>query len=403
MASTDFSEARQRSVALLRHAATPDGFVASVNAVTNYRRVWTRDGVITGLAALLSGDEPLIRTFRATLTTVFSHQHATGFFPSNVDPQTHAASYGGNCGRVDNVSWAVIGLMQYAAYANGDELPEVYRTNVEKALAVMDAWEFNGKHLLYVPQSGNWADEYVQHGYVLYDQLLRVWALELAGRHYGRTDWSEKAGLIRKTIARNYWNGETDAAQRDAAQLYAPNLVHQLKKAPGDFWLMGFNPAQVYSQFDLVANALALLLGVGTAAQNATLLAYLRRQLSERAFLLPSFDPAIGYGDFLMGELADNYAYEFRNIPHEFHNGGLWPVWNGWLGAALVHHREPEMANLLLRSLREANQQNADGEEWGFYENFHGTTRSPIGVQYCTWSAGGFLIAEAYQRGKRLV
>jgi hypothetical protein len=32
---------------------------------------------------------------------------------------------------------------------------------------------------LYVPLSGNWADEYITDGYVLYDQLLRVWAFVL--------------------------------------------------------------------------------------------------------------------------------------------------------------------------------------------------------------------------------
>ncbi len=98
-------------MALLRRAVTPHGFVASVQDVTNYQRVWTRDGVITGLAALGSGEAALIYTFGDTLRTVFSHQHPVGFFPSNVDPQTGKASYGGNCGRVDNVSWAVIGLL----------------------------------------------------------------------------------------------------------------------------------------------------------------------------------------------------------------------------------------------------------------------------------------------------
>ena len=29
-----------------------------------------------------------------------------------------------------------------------------------------------------MPLSGNWADEYITDGYVLYDQLLRVWALK---------------------------------------------------------------------------------------------------------------------------------------------------------------------------------------------------------------------------------
>jgi hypothetical protein len=71
---------------------------------------------------------------------------------------------------------------------------------------VLDAWEFNGKHLVYVPQSGDWADEYVQHGYVLYDQLLRLWALELAAQRYGRADWADKAAAIRAVLRRNYWN-----------------------------------------------------------------------------------------------------------------------------------------------------------------------------------------------------
>jgi hypothetical protein len=46
-------------------------------------------------------------------------------------------------------------------------------------LTSFEAWEFNNKGLLYVPLSGNWADEYITDGYVLYDQLLRVWALKV--------------------------------------------------------------------------------------------------------------------------------------------------------------------------------------------------------------------------------
>jgi hypothetical protein len=261
----------------------------------------------------------------------------------------------------------------------------------------MDAWEFNGKHLMYVPQSGNWADEYVQHGYVLYDQLLRIWALELAGTQYQRDDWREKAAAIREVTVRNYWNGGTEPSS-----LYAPNLIHQLKNAPDQFWLMGFNPARVYRQFDLAANALALLLNVGNQTQQNTLLVYLRQQINESASLLPSFSPAIGYDDYLMHELESNYAYQFRNLPHEFHNGGLWPVWNGWLAAALLQCGETGPADQLIRHLEAANRLNTGGEEWGFYENLHGTSHQPIGVQYCTWSAAGMILAEAYRQGGRL-
>ena len=70
------------------------------------------------------------------------------------------------------------------------------KSHVATCFSLMDAWEFNGKHLLYVPQSGDWADEYIQHGYILFDQLLRVWALRLAASVYRQTRWDEKANAI---------------------------------------------------------------------------------------------------------------------------------------------------------------------------------------------------------------
>ncbi|HEX8330883.1 MAG TPA: glycoside hydrolase 100 family protein [Hymenobacter sp.] len=395
------SHATPEALLLLHAASTPAGFVASVRDLANYQRIWTRDGVITGLAALLSQNEELITVFRATLATIFAHQHATGFFPSNVDPVTHQASYGGNCGRVDNVSWAVVGLLQYAHLApDGAAFAAPYAAQVARAFGVLDAWEFNGKHLVYVPQSGNWADEYVQHGYVLYDQLLRVWALELAARHYARADWAAQAAAIRAVLSRNYW---PDPAA-DPATLYAPNLVHQLQKAPTGHWLLGFNPARVYPQLDLAANALALLLGLGTPAQDAALLRLLAERLAAQPGLLPAFSPAIERTDPLMAELADNYAYEFRNLPHEFHNGGRWPVWNGWLAAALHQRGAVALAADLGQRLAEANRHNPlDAARWGFYENLHGQTHAPIGVPYCTWSAAGSVLAEAYAQGQRLL
>jgi len=396
------SETTRQALTLLRAAATPAGFVASRHEVANYQRIWTRDGIITGLAALLTGEDDLRRTFRATLGTIFAHQHPTGFFPSNVVPATGQASYGGNCGRVDNVSWAVIGLLHYAQFVpdDGPALAAHHRPQVERAFALLDAWEFNGKHLVYVPQSGNWADEYVQHGYVLYDQLLRVWALELAARHYAHPAWQAQADTIRRVVRQNYWPEPAP----DPALLYAPNLVHQLRAAPAGHWLMGFNPARVYPQFDLAANALALLLHLGTPAQDAALLAHLAQRLAAAPGLLPAFAPVLTPADPLMAELTDNYAYTFRNAPHEFHNGGLWPVWNGWLAAALFRNHQPALAGQVLAALTTANRRHpTDPAAWGFYENLHGQTQAPIGVPYCTWSAAGWLLAEAAGQGRHLL
>ncbi|HCP73369.1 MAG TPA: glycogen debranching protein, partial [Ktedonobacter sp.] len=64
------TEGYTRSLEILRLCLTPAGFVASPIDVDNYARVWARDGVITGLAALASGDGELMMGMKRTLTTL---------------------------------------------------------------------------------------------------------------------------------------------------------------------------------------------------------------------------------------------------------------------------------------------------------------------------------------------
>ena len=64
---------------------------------------------------MASGDENLIATFKNTLETLANHQHAIGTIPSNVliSGDKSEVSYGGLAGRVDAVTWFVIGVCQY--------------------------------------------------------------------------------------------------------------------------------------------------------------------------------------------------------------------------------------------------------------------------------------------------
>jgi hypothetical protein len=376
--------AYQKSIDLLKKAITPFGFVASVEDITNYRRVWTRDAVIHSIAALRSGETDLIACSKNTIITIFEHQHPLGFMPSNVQPDNGKSSYGGTVGRVDNVCWAVIGLCKYAIETGDEELLERYKTQITKCFEVMEIWEYNGKGLMYVPQSGDWADEYIQHGYILYDQLLRLWALEMASKLYHFAPYQAKADEIRKLLSINFRSNPT------APDLYAPNLRHQMVEAPKSYWLLGFNPARIYHQFDLQANALALLLRIGTPAENRSTLSYIKDWVAVQKHILPSFYPSIETSDWEMEELKNNYAYTFRNHPHQFHNGGLWPVWNGWMVAALHQHGETTTAALLTQYIHEANAKGNDA----FNECLHGQTLEPSGVNYCVWSAAGAVLAE---------
>lgn len=378
-----------RALGLLHEATTPFGFVAAVQEQDNYKRVWTRDGVITSIAALLTDDKILKETARVTIETLFDNQHASGFMPSNVSPRDGSVSYGGTSGRADNPSWAVIGLCAYTIFTDDTSLWMKYQQQVERCFAVLESWEFNGKHLIYVPQSGDWADEYIQHGYILFDQLLRLWALKLASKLSHNSIWNDKIGQITDAINTNYWN--TD--QQENA--YSLNLVHQRQAASPDYWLMGFNPSRIYQYFDLQANTFCLLLGLGSANQNQTVLSFIKGMYVQNS-LLPSFYPTIGYADSDMQELKNNYAYAFRNKPGYFHNGGLWPVWNGWLVAALKHHGEIGLANDISLAI---HQSNADL----FNECLQGATLEPCGVPNCTWSAAGAIIAEEGLTNAKLI
>ncbi|MFY7965866.1 MAG: glycoside hydrolase 100 family protein [Chitinophagaceae bacterium] len=371
------------SISMLQNASTSKGFVAAISSIANYKRIWTRDGAICVIAALLSDNSELIETAKQTIITIFSNQHPNGFMPSNVKLESNEVSYGGTVGRVDNPSWAIIALCLYTNVTKDDSLKLRFSLNVEKSLALLDAWEFNGKHLVYMPQSGDWADEYIHHGYILFNQLLRVWCLKLAANVYKKNDYSNKADVIIKVIEQNFW-------KQTKQKYYTENLSHLMPKKESEYWLMGFNPSRVYTYFDLQANALALYLKIGTKKQQKMVIEWIKNYVkSLKISLIPSFYPTIQFKDADMKNLEHNYAYEFRNKPGQFHNGGIWNVWNGLLVLALNVHEEKKLATMITKSLHQTNSINNS-----FNECIDAKTLKPCGIDFCTWSAAGAIIAE---------
>lgn len=374
--------AYNKALDLLHQVATPNGFLASAENTTNYKRVWARDGVICGLAALASGDAQLIATFRNTLETLAKHQHPIGTIPSNVlisDEKTEV-SYGGLAGRVDAVTWFVIGICQYAFYKNDASFVKLYTAEIEKCLSLLQAWEFNNKHLLYTPLSGNWADEYITDGYVLYDQLLRVWALK-SYNYFAKSDTiSTKIENIIQQVEVNFMPDSIGEKYHERAY---NEVIFQ------DFMPCSFSPSGYKTKYDAFANSLALLLNIGTVDYQNRMLNY-SYELAEQTTLglVPAFWPPIFETDEHWNLLKNNCKYEFRNHPYEFHNGGSWPMVNGFFGLALYSKNEREKAKEILAKINAVNAQ----FEFSFYENFNTKTAEPNGVAFCAWSAAATII-----------
>ncbi len=378
---------------LLQKASTSQGFLASANDITNYKRVWARDGVICGLAALLDGDKVLVNTFKDTLLTLAEHQHVLGNIPSNVffNKKSIEVSFGGLAGRVDTISWFLIGVHNYAYFTKDENLLTQLKPNIEKGLWLLEAWEFNGNDLLYVPRSGNWADEYITEGHILYDQLLRLWALRCFAHFNPSKGVRTKIDSITTKIETNFRKSD------NKKNLYHPKAYENLKDY--EYWMASINPSGYQTMFDGFANALTLLLEIGDDNAKKHTVKYsekLRESLPLK--LLPAFWEPIEEGMADWDVLTNNCKYEFRNHPYEFHNGGTWQVVNAFYGIG-VFAIDRTISLRVLEQVQELNSK----ENYSFFENFNSKTSKPNGVQYCTWSAAGEILLTQYINGKKLL
>ena len=107
--------------------------------------------------------------------------------------------------------------------------------------------------------------------------------------------------------------------------------------------------------------------------------------------LPPAFHPVIDESDPEWGPLSRYHLHGFRNRPHEYHNGGIWPIWLGWLALALGHTGRGD-ALQALTTLTSA--QLTATETYGFEEYFHGTTGHSLGTPNMAYSATGIVFLE---------
>ena len=389
----EIREGYQRALALLRACSTPAGFLASPIDVDNYARVWARDGVITGLAGLASGEPNLIATLRNTLTTLASNQGPHGEIQSNVSVDGGKVSYGYLVGRVDTVLWFVIGVCAYLRATQDTEFQAEMRTHVERALFLAGCWEYNTRGLIYTPLSGNWADEYVLQGYILADQALYVLALQNAGQVFDYPAWSEKSASLRDLLALNYWPRSEYASD---PHVYHPHAYRaQASQGEPDHWLASFSPAGYITTFDGLAHALTLLAAIGSEEQRTRAEVYVQAlQKTIGSAQLPAFWPVIQPDEPAWAALEANHLYgQVKNQPYTYHNGGLWPMLTGLYAVGMARYGYLERTQQLLDALISANARGRAGGMWDFAEYHHGQTHEPMGMCRTAWSAAALVLA----------
>jgi hypothetical protein len=407
LSTEERKEGLEKALDLMRRCATEAGFLASPSNRDNYRRIWGRDGVILGLAALMTGEESLVATTRKTLLTLARHQGPHGEIPSNVDTTTQRISYGGTTGRVDADLWFVIGCAEYWVATGDDRFLEEMLPMLEKVRFLLGAWEFNNRGLIYVPQTGDWADEYVQSGYILYDQLLYLQALRSFCRIHSAVHGSadhqlhDRATRLFHLIRGNFWfNGG------EPADVYHEVLYKKGRKAAPRrsdwYWMPFFAPTGYGYRFDALANVLANLLKVADESQSERVDRYIGEITPDEICLLPAFHPIIEPVDRDWESLQMMFSYSFKNRPYEFHNGGLWPMITGFYVADLVRRGHQVKAHRYLDGIHTANVLTAADQGRSFPEFVNGKTFVPGGNANQGWSAAAAVIGHQAIEGEPL-
>jgi hypothetical protein len=403
--------AHEQAVQVLHRCATPQGFRAS-GLAAGYPQIWSRDSAITSLGALVTGDPQLIAAARASLLTLGAHQSRTGLVPLNVDPDSHAVSTE-NAGAVDANLWYILTHFTYFLTVGDAEFLRGHWPGISQAANWLEYQDMNECGLLETPEAGNWMDLVAVRYNTLYDNVLYYAALlayDQMRRHVPADlpfhQPMVNAAGIHERINLLLWIDRCWVAEHFAEHLEKLKamrlewfmLYHNIGTISSRPFYLPWVAFREYGDWcDSLGNCLAILTGVADGHHTEHILRYMYQVGIAEPYPTKAIHPPIYPGE---PDWRDYYRSRNLNLPHQYHNGGIWPMIGGFHVAALVRHGWQHEAKRLLLSLAQANHQGME-QPWEFNEWLHGESGHPMGYGQQAWSAAMYLYAEhAVRTGK---
>lgn len=365
------------------------GIFASQENNDNYKRIWARDLAITSLALLQSKEKSMLKAARNGLKLLASATAPNGQIPSNISidntGEITGKSFGGPVGRTDCGFWWIIAAINLLKDSPDTEFERLAKTKTKDILNLAETWEFNQKHLMYLPMSSNWADEYILEGYVLFDQLLRVWALELAANYWSNESYQEKANQIKMSIRFHFLL--EDVEYKDA--LFTQSMLQQISSVP---FISAFTPGEFNETRDAWSMSLLLLLNIPGLVKRKWIIEQFEQEFeAQNSNGIPAFWPTITEQDSAFSKLQNNHAYLFKNKPHHFHNGGIWPVVNAFVINALKVRGANALADAILNGNNALLSEHSNN--YPFAEYFNSKDFHPGGIKNLCFSASAVILS----------
>jgi len=398
-------EATKRATEILHRCVTPHGYRAS-GLATGYPQVWARDSMVTFLGAAATGDAELIAAGRASLVTMSQYQSSRGLIQLNVNPDNGYISTE-NAGAVDANLWYILGHFLNFSLSGDLGFLRTHWQSIHRAFTWLEYQDMNECGLLEVPEAGDWMDLMAVRYNVLYDNVLYYAAALAHEKMAAAVDPATPVSRlgcspdgIHERINLLMWIDRCWVAEHFA------NHLEKLKAMRLEWFMLYHNMGTISSRpfylpwvafreygdwCDSLGNLLAILVGIADGHHTEHILRYMKQVGMAEPYPTKAIYPPIFPGE---PNWRDYYRSRNLNLPHQYHNGGIWPMVGGLHVAALVRHNWRDEARKLLLSLAHANREGMNGE-WEFNEWLHGERGHPMGFADQAWSAAMFLYARA--------
>jgi len=391
-----------KAVEALKKNITPLGFSAcslADNTVTgtdaNYRSVWARDGSITIINTLDLDDDEVRLAQRRTLDTLLLAIAPNGQIPANVRIDDGVPDYAGvgNICSIDSGLWVIIAFYNFIVKSQDFDFLHKHAARLQRAMDWLSAHDSNNDGLLEIPEAGDWTDLFGRSYNVLYDEVLWFRANVCFGRLLEFQGDFEKAAAylrwsqqIRGRVLDTFWPRTRLDDTGHPVNRFADR---QFSLGDTQYLIAEITPFSFNWRCDVFGNILAFLMNLLDIERARTAFRFMWGVGVNEPWPVANLYPVVQSGD---PDWRAYYTVNLLNLPHHYHNGGVWPFIGG-MWVRMIHRLGlHEVAARELVKLAKLNQRGRE-REWEFNEWAHGTTGLPMGKAYQAWSAASFIRA----------